>query len=543
MNKVIMCALVIVGTLSCAEPESLGRRIIVSDGLLRPSEKEFTALAALAPLVANLAADFQGDVDLQDTGITKQSIELMIEYLDNSSRWTKRIQQLSLEDLVRLAQDANFLLAEDYLAQIIKSILDNLGRMAQNTLAMNNPEQLFGALIVNDDVRQKLAQAIIQEHMNNKLMQQTSKSDGRLFSISINPSGSMIGLGVTRKRTEDPEQFFMPLRKQEPQLLLIDTKDLAGTVESYRTNFAPTAQSWSGDDILAYNDGSRLRIRFLSKRTDIEQAIRTTPLKSIAFRPGTTQLVVADIGTAVYLFNYQTRSLEQFAQLNGRVNSMSFTKTGDLLAIGTTDGVLTIASMNNKKQSTFKGPESAVSSVSFKPDGTALAALYTNGQVAIWAGKTYKLLPLPEIQKEGTIAWSPSGRYLALGRADGSLTILEASTFSVLISRKISSKECIDLSWSDNDTLAWAYADGAYGIINCSTITNSVQAIAAIDDPALLMLIHVTRYGSVQLTKAQRDFFNKRLNSIQSAQARDLIRSWYQSSTPETKWGTRQRSD
>ena len=544
MKNIVIISLAIFGALYSAEPESSARRILTNDALMRPSDKDYEHLLSIAPLIKNQASDYQGDIDLQETPITQESIQLMIDRAQDKARWESLIQRMAFNQWALHANQANFLLAEEYLGELVGGLEKKLERIAHDEQFKAIPEKILGTFMLTDDLREMIVRSMIKQPAIQQKYQRKHVLPARIFGTALSPSGDTLGLGILRKREEDPEEFFLPRRRQESEFVLIDTQDLSRTKTAFKTNFASSAASWSNNSTIAYNDGSRIVVRDLAHDRHIEYEIRKTPLKSVVFKPGSTQIALADLGKTVYLFDYSLKKVEQLIELRNRVNSLSFNKAGDQLAIGSDDGVLTILTMNNKKHDSFPDSQSALISVSFKPDGTAVAALYKNGHVLIWTGSVHKKLDgLRQIAGEGCIRWSPSGDYIAIARHDGSLEILDATTCTPIISHQASSREFADVSWSSNDQVAYAYRHGLFGILDVGRCVAIQQALAAIDDPSLLLFLQATQYGTLTLSKAQREFLDKRIGKIPSAQTRDLLWNWYQDSKPGTKHGTRRRSD
>src|SRR5262249_39842264 len=103
--------------------------------------------------------------------------------------------------------------------------------------------------------------------------------------------------------------------------------------------------------------------------------------------------------------------------------------------------------------------DKTVRSVTFSPDGKLLATAGRN--VVLWEAATGKQLRLLRAAAGVVVATSPDGYVVATGRSGGRVTVVEATTGEVLRSfqEKTGPVTCLAFS-PDGKRLAWGAADG-----------------------------------------------------------------------------------
>src|SRR4030095_3415057 len=106
---------------------------------------------------------------------------------------------------------------------------------------------------------------------------------------------------------------------------------------------------------------------------------------------------------------------------NEHGGSLAFSPDGQLLAVGTWEGVVRLLAMPTGRQvAGLVGHKRAVTSLSFSPDGATLASVSDDNSVRLWHVATRrevaKFVELGDNIGQFSVSFSPDGRALAAER-------------------------------------------------------------------------------------------------------------------------------
>lgn len=545
MKKILIIYLAVFSTLYAAEPESLGRSIITRDGKIELSAEEFRDVAQSAALIANQADLYSsGDIDLEETLVSKHTISQILAFSRDPLSLKHMVEEAPLDHVADLINQLNFLLAQSMLDQtislVVKRAEENLGNVEQ---FKQSPEKVLHNFVLNDDTLERLKHEVANTTATNVHSIATHHLSASIFSAALSPSGDELALGLMEKKEQENE-WPLPMMKYKKYLRIVSSKNLEEVITQFNADFSPASVSWADDKTVAFATSGRLSRGRLNDPLVRSHLISTLPLNTIAFKPGSKTIAVGGSDKNIYLYNFASQEQKTLASLESPVHSVSWDSVGKKLAVGSADGRLHVINTLSGKISSFQGPQSKLCSVSFKPDGMAIAGLFENGQAYIFSETDKKIIPSLDIrQGKGQIAWSPNGKYIAVGRADGVHELFDATSLSLIIRTRQPSKECVGLSWSGNSKLlAHVYRNGIVAISNIDTIILIHELIDYLD-PACCLFMVATSWGNRQLSSAQRNYLN-RCTSRLPGRLKDFLRQLYRpADEAKTRYGTRVRSD
>lgn len=155
-----------------------------------------------------------------------------------------------------------------------------------------------------------------------------------------------------------------------------------------------------------------------------------------------------------------------------RVNSLSWSSDGNLLASGSSDCTIRLWKANDLSSPSVKeleGHQNSVNQVSFHPKNPKiLASGSSDNSVRLWRivnakQVTFESFSLPKGILN--ISWSPSGEYLAVGTSDDVIYFLSAKL--EMVSKFESGCEANELAWDHSETLFYiATGKGSVTILN-----------------------------------------------------------------------------
>jgi chromosome transmission fidelity protein 4 len=154
------------------------------------------------------------------------------------------------------------------------------------------------------------------------------------------------------------------------------------------------------------------------------------------------------------------------------VKHVTFSPSGELLAVSCSDGIVNIYSMLEEDPKLVRKvdgvirsldtEDEATSRVVWHPDGTAFAAAEATRDIAIVSTSAWtkqKTFASGHTKDITALAWSPNGAFLASAGADGKIVLWETKTQNIL--QTFDFGGVINLVWHPTEnTLAFTTSDG-----------------------------------------------------------------------------------
>lgn len=182
-------------------------------------------------------------------------------------------------------------------------------------------------------------------------------------------------------------------------------------------------------------------------------------LSSVSISPDGKTVAAGDEVGSVWLWDVSGKDpvpRSVAARHEGRVTSVAFSSDGRM-ASGGVDGLVNISNLDGSGRPTpiSTGPE--IFSVAFSPSGDELAIGRADGTVQLW--DVHQAAPLPKKQKDKahvdgamSVAFSPDGRFLASGGADNKVRLWNATTLDPLGEMSGHTAMVTSVAFSDDST-------------------------------------------------------------------------------------------
>ncbi len=169
--------------------------------------------------------------------------------------------------------------------------------------------------------------------------------------------------------------------------------------------------------------------------------VANASILSVSFSRDGQKLAIGSGDGSVSLWNLQAEKQGEFPVSQSAILSVSFSRDGQKLAVGSGDGSVSLWNLQGKKEREFRVSQSAISSVSFNSDGQKLAIGSADGLVSLWNLQAEKQREFPVSSKSDissvsvsgngksefvpilSVSFSPDGQMLAIGFADGSVDL------------------------------------------------------------------------------------------------------------------------
>ncbi|MGH2614592.1 MAG: hypothetical protein ACRDJC_05095, partial [Thermomicrobiales bacterium] len=118
------------------------------------------------------------------------------------------------------------------------------------------------------------------------------------------------------------------------------------------------------------------------------------------------------------------------AALDGPITAVSFDPTGAVLAAGNRAGTVWVWDVAEQQTRGFMSAGAAVNGLAFSPDGGSIVVADAKNRVAFWSAVLLdpgeESLPLEHTDGARSVAYSPTGEYLASGSGDGTIYLWSA---------------------------------------------------------------------------------------------------------------------
>ena len=157
-----------------------------------------------------------------------------------------------------------------------------------------------------------------------------------------------------------------------------------------------------------------------------------------------------------------------------RVNSVSFSPDGKALASGSDDGTVKLWNVAERETiGTLEGHADSVRTVAFSPDGRTLASGSWDGTVKLWNAATNDVIGTLRHDHVTSVSYSPDGGVLASGSWDGTVKLWDVAKNSTIATLRHDQVTSVLYS-PDGSTLATTSRDGTVKLWNVAT--NSTTA-------------------------------------------------------------------
>ncbi len=273
----------------------------------------------------------------------------------------------------------------------------------------------------------------------------TALADGGVpvYSLAFSPDGKVLAAGGGHGFASDLNSNVYRAEGAGSVVLFDMTKSLfnGSAVESL---------AYSGDGRLLAGADAGGQVYLYDRRsgrtsTLVDPACQDPPtcdgtygsqVWTVSFSPDSQSLASGDTNGAIVVYHRGGDDQEFHDPRGAGILSLSFNRSGSSIAYGTSDGRVVLFALKPFGASmtllhTSPTGNESVKAVVFSPNETTLAAVIGNGTIDLLHrhGGTYRLSKtLREVGSPDSAAFSPDGALLAVGDANGLLTVHDLST-------------------------------------------------------------------------------------------------------------------
>ena len=220
-----------------------------------------------------------------------------------------------------------------------------------------------------------------------------------------------------------------------------------------------------------------------------------------------------------------TQELNRLENHGQRVNAVSYSPTGELIATGSSDRTIKIWNQQGKLLSTLTGHQDRVTAIAFAPNGKFLASASADNTLRLWSLANDKVQLLRQMKGHQdwvtSVAFSPKGDTIASGSRDGKIKIwqLDGTNIHTLSAHQ---------GWVNDVTFAPSVAGKS-----ANNLTESSYLLASSGEDGTIKLWSVNGDSSKQLKNIQGDearitklTFSPDGSNIATASENGIVKLW-----------------
>jgi WD40 repeat protein len=236
---------------------------------------------------------------------------------------------------------------------------------------------------------------------------------GWIEQLAWSPDGGLLATAVGRR-----VQLWM-----RDGSLAVETAPLPATVEclGWSPEGARLAVGGAGGLTLLGRDGE-----------PVDEALGCEGVVlAVAWSPDRRRVACGTLDRTVYVWDVETRTSGLLEGFRRKVRELSWSANGRWLAVGGGPSPVAYSFIDGEDdveadaETRLRGHERAVSWTAFQPSGPRLASAGEDGLLMIWYLPAEAPASVTALGSEiGTASWSPDGRRIAVGCADGSVSVL-----------------------------------------------------------------------------------------------------------------------
>jgi WD40 repeat protein len=279
-----------------------------------------------------------------------------------------------------------------------------------------------------------------------------------------------------------PSDEAEELLRENISLLPIPVKQMTHTGKINHVEFNAEGDSF----ITAGADGSACAWQVADGRnlfcTDSPGAVNDA-----VFSPVAKLVITGDSQGFVQIINADDGVVEDQIEFNTSVTDLDVRRDGRFIAVTSADGKITLIDMNTRQRSGIDLNARNIKFAAFSPNGLQIASGASDGVISIWyLNEANKVINSRKHKGEiTTLEFSPDGRLLVTGGADGATVVTEVRSGNELY-RRLHDDQVKDIAFSpdgswyatasnDRKIRVWKTTDGEQILLMSQS--NFVQAV------------------------------------------------------------------